>query len=303
MDQPNAISQDSQTQQSVNAGSKEVEVSAPSVLLLGEMGSGKTTALRSLVDLGFEVFMIPTEPGYQDIVGDIPNEKLKWHYIPAFGGREDRPEGHNFDIVLDAAKLLNTTHHDAIQKAGGVNKQNHQQFIDLIATCNNFVDDRSGKSFGDVSKWDHNRVLFLDGLSGVKEMAIRVTVGDKPFLELRDYSAVQFLIQQLINGLCSRTRAMFVCTAHLERETDPNTGSYKLMVSVPGKALAPVLPRFFSDSIFCRMDVQNGKPVWTWNTLSPEVTVKSRNLPMQAGLAPNFAQLVTNWRKRVGIIK
>lgn len=281
---------------------KDAAISAPNVLLLGEMGSGKTTALRSLIDLGFEVFMIPTEPGYEDIVGDIPNDKLKLHYIPAFGGTEAQP-GHTFDALLDAAKLLNTTHHDAIQKAGGLNKQNHQQIWDLYATCNNFVDDRSGKAFGDVSTWDYNRVLFLDGLSGLKEMAIRNTIGDKPFLELRDYSAIQHLIRQFINGLCSRTRAMFVCTGHLERETDPNTGSYKLMVSVPGKALAPELPRFFSDSIYCKMDVVNARPVWTWNTLSPDVTVKSRNLPMAMGLKPTFEQLVTNWRKRVGITK
>jgi AAA domain len=275
---------------------------APSVLLLGEMGSGKTTALRSLIDLGFEVFMVPTEPGFQDIVGDIPNDKLKWHYVPSFlRESENVKEGHTFDVLLDAAKLINTNHHDTIQKMGGINKQNHQQIWDLISTCNNFVDDRSGKSYGDVATWDNNRVLFVDGLSGIKEMAIRNTIGDKPFMELRDYSAVQFLIRQFVNGLCSRTKAMFVLTAHLERETDPNTGAYKLMVSVPGKALAPELPRFFSDSIHCKLEITGNVPKWTWNTVSNEVTVKSRNLPMAVGQAPTFKALVENWRKRVGV--
>lgn len=275
----------------------------PNVLLMGEMGSGKTTALKSLIGLGYEVFYIPLEPGYMDVLGDIPNEKLKIHYIPSFGGKEETKEGHSFDVLLGAANLIATTPHDTIQKMGGVNKANHQQFTDLIKTLNNFTDDRSGASYGDVSKWDCNRCLFLDGLSGLKEMAIRLTIGDKPFMELRDYQAVQFLIRQIVNGLCSRTNAMFVLTAHLERETDPNTGAYKLMVSVPGKALAPELPRFFSDSIQCKMDVAGGNAKWTWNTLSGEVTTKSRNLPMAAGLAPTFDQLVANWRKRVGINK
>lgn len=274
---------------------------APSVLLLGEMGSGKSTAIRSLVDLGFTVFLIPTEPGYEDIFGDIPPENLHWHYVPSFGGKEDTPEGHSFDVTLDAAKLLNTMSHDAIQKAGGIRKENHQQIWDLIKTFNNFKCDRTGEEFGDVSKWGNDRAVCLDGLSGLKEMAIRNTIGDKPFLELRDYSGIQFLIRQIVNGLCSRTKAMFVLTAHLERETDPNTGAYKLMVSVPGKALAPELPRFFSDSIYCKMDVVSGKPVWSWTTLSSEVTVKSRNLPYKTGLEPTFKLLVEEWRKTTGV--
>lgn len=278
-------------------------LSAPSTLLMGEMGSGKTWALKSLIALGFEVFYIPLEPGYLDTLGDV-KDKIHIHYIPAFGGKEDVPEGKSFDVLMDTAKLISSTSHDTIQKMGGTNKQNHQQFFELIKTLNNFIDDRTGESFGDAAKWDYNRVLFVDGLSGVKEMAVRLTIGDKPFLELRDYSAVQHLIRQLVNGLCSKTQALFVLTAHLERETDPNTGAYKLMVSVPGKALAPEIPRFFSDSIYCKMEIVGGTtPKWTWNTLSPEVTTKSRNLPQAMGLKADFEQLVTNWRKRVGIVK
>lgn len=276
---------------------------APSVLLIGEMGSGKTTAIRSLIDLGIEVFYLALEPGFEELLGDIPQAKLKWCYLPAFGGKIDLKEGHTFDTLLDQAKLINSTSHDSIQKMGGIKKENHTQIYDVIKALNNFVDDRTGESFGDVAHWDHKRCLFLDGLSALSQMAIRNTVGDKPFLELRDYSAVQFLIRQIVNGLCYRTNAWFVMSAHLERETDPNTGAYKLMVSVPGKALSPEIPRFFSDSIYCRMRDEGGKAVFTWNTLSNEVTVKSRNLPLKAGLDPNFKLLMQTWRKRVGLDK
>jgi hypothetical protein len=274
----------------------------PSVLLMGEMSSGKTTALRSLVELGLEVFYVPLEPGFEELVGDLPKEKLKWHYIPAYGGtiRDEPNPGHSFDTLYDQAKLINSTSHDTIQKMGGVRKENHQQFLDVIMTCNNFKDDRTGEEFGDVSTWENNRVLFIDGLSGLSNMAIRNCIGDKPFMELRDYSAVQFQLEQLINALCSRTKSWFVLTSHLERETDPNTGAYKLMVSVPGKALAPKLPRFFSDSILCKQTVTQGKSSWNWSTLSNEVTVKTRNLPLADNLAPNFKLLFENWKKRTG---
>lgn len=272
---------------------------APSVLLLGEMNAGKTTAIRSLVEQGLEVFLLSTEPGYQDILGDIPPEKLHWHYVPAFRTGPEK-EGHSFDVLLSQAKLVNDNSYDTLQKMGGINKQNHQQFFDIISQCNNFTCQRTGVSYGDVAFWDTNRVFVLDSLSGVSQMAIRLCIGDKPFLEQRDYTAIQFQIRQLINGLCYRTKAWFVLTAHLERETDPITGAVKLMVSTVGKALAPELPRFFSDSIHCKMQVVGGVPKWTWNTLSGEVTVKSRNLPLREGLDPNFKLLIANWQKKQG---
>lgn len=285
----------------MNELAPQTQPKAPNVLLLGEMGSGKTHAIRSMVAQGIEVFLLSTEPGFEDVLGDIPADKLHWHYVPAYTPGPQDVEGHTFDNLLDAARLVNTTHFDAIQKMGGVHKERYPQFFEIVKACNNFVDDRTGQTYGDVAFWPNTRCLFLDSLSGVKEMVIRNTIGDKPFMELRDYTAVQYQIRQLINGLCYRTNAWFVLTAHLERETDPNTGAYKLMVSVPGKALAPELPRFFSDSILCRQTVSNGKSVWTWETLSTEVTVKSRNLPLAQGLAPDFGLLVSNWRKRVGI--
>lgn len=273
---------------------------APSILLLGEIGSGKTTAILSLIEQGIEVFYLGLEPGFQELLGHIPKEKLKWKYVPAFGGNVDTAPGHSFDTLLDQAKLVNTTALDTIQKMGGIHRENHQQFWDAIKACNDFVDDRTGVSYGDVATWDHTRCIFVDGLSALSQMAIRNCIGDKPFMELRDYTGVQFLIRQYVNGLAYRTNAWFILTAHLERETDPNTGTYKLMVSVPGKALAPEIPRFFSDVILCKMQIISSKPKWTWNTLSAEVTVKTRNLPLQEGLEPNFKLLMANWRKRVG---
>lgn len=282
----------------------EGKIRAPKVLLLGEMGAGKTTAARSLVECGFETFVLALEPGWGDILGDIPSEKLKVHYVDCFGGGENtKGSGHSFDRILDAATLLNNNSYDAIIKMGGVNKAQHQQFFDIVSACNKFVDERTGVSYGDMAEWDHTRAIVVDGMFGLNEAAKRVTVGDKPFLELRDYTAIQFLVQQLVTGLCSKTRAMVVLTSHLEIENDPNSGVKSLMVSTVGKALAPVLPKPFSDVIYAKKQIISAQAKWTWNTLSAEVQTKSRNLPLREGLEPNFKQLVANWKKRVGLEK
>ena len=48
------------------------------VLLLGETGSGKTYSLRTLLDAGLEVFVIATEPGLLEVLGDL-KKNPKFH--------------------------------------------------------------------------------------------------------------------------------------------------------------------------------------------------------------------------------
>ena len=71
------------------------------VMLCGTTGTGKTHALRTLVDAGLEVFVLFTEPG-MEVLADIPPEKLHWHYIapasPAFA-----------DMISSAQKITAPT--------------------------------------------------------------------------------------------------------------------------------------------------------------------------------------------------
>lgn len=262
-------------------------LSGPKVLLQGEMGSGKTTSIRTLYDLGYEIFVLSVEPGIGDILGDLPAERVHWTYVP--------PVTPDFNVLRTQAKMLMDTHYDVIQKMGGVNKANHQEFFKLLNAVNNFKCDRTGLEYGDVGTWGADRVFVIDSLSGVTKIAIAHNVGDKPFLELRDYSATHWLISNFVNGVISATKAWVVMTAHLERETDPTTGRTELMVSTAGKALAPVLPRYFSDVILAKQIVTNNQATWRWDTLSDMARVKSRNLPLQPGLPANFKDLHENW--------
>ena len=75
-----------QTLESAQQENLEVPPLAPSspganVLLMGETGSGKTYCIRTLIECGITPFVIATEPGIADTLGDIPPDQLHWHYV------------------------------------------------------------------------------------------------------------------------------------------------------------------------------------------------------------------------------
>jgi len=274
----------------------------PSIILEGEMGTGKTHSARSLlVDAngkfdgpsvsGIEkVVLLTSEAGFEDVLGDIPQHKLAWKYIPASDG--------SFDGLVEMARVINTQHPDVIQKNGGINRHMYPQFQNILGACNNIIDDRTGAHLGPVFKFPQNWCLWYESISILSELARNCAIGDKPFMELRDYQMVQTMVRKFLNHLVFSTRCLFVATAHLERETNESNGMSELMVSTVGRKLAPILPRFFSDVIITGRIDQPGNPKFTWATQVPGARTKTRNLPWSPELPPDFRPLLNNFRER-----
>ncbi len=65
-----------------------------------------------------------------------------------------------------------------------------------------------------------------------------------------------------------------------------------------GKKLAPKLPAMFSDVV---MTVKTGA-TFTWDTSNALADLKTRNLPIAAGLKPDFAQIIDKWKSRGGVL-
>lgn len=276
--------------------------SMPSVILEGEMGSGKTHSLRTLLMdangkfvgpamSGIEkVVMLTNEAGFEDVLGDIPRKKLAWKFIPVSEG--------NFDALITMVNTIRTTHPDVIQKMGGINKHLYPQFEELLGACNNIIDDRTGDNLGGVFKFPQNWCLWYESISALSEIAKNNAIGDKPFMELRDYQMVQNPCRKFLNHLVFSTKCLFVATAHLEREINESTGMTELMVSTVGRKLAPILPRFFSDVVITsRIDNPNN-PTFKWATQVPGARTKTRNLPWSDNLPADFRPLIENFRKR-----
>lgn len=275
------------------APAKSNERFAPSVLLMGDINTGKTTAaVRSLVKLGIKVRYLACEPGYEDVLGDIPPDMLGWNYIS--------PAQDDMNITMDKVRLIMSNTDQQLKAMGGVKKERHTQLLDLMKLCNNFIDLRTGQELGSVADWGHDVAFVVDGLSGLTMMAQKVKIGDKPFMEQNDYYAVQSMISDFISTLVGNTKCIFVMTAHVEYEDDPVKGGKYLMPSTAGKALAPKIGQFFSDVILCekQWDASRQQMNFYWNNVAGHAKLKARNLRWGEKHPADFGPLIQHWKEK-----
>lgn len=255
------------------------------VMLCGTTGTGKTHSIRTLVEQGLEVFVLFTEPG-MEVLADVPPEKLHWHYVA--------PAAPDFSDMIASAQKINTMSFEALTKLPDINKRNYTEFIDVLTTLSNFKCDRTGQTYGSVDTWDASRVLVVDSLTGLSIMAMNLVAGSKPVKSMADWGVAIDNLERLLTKLCVDTKCHFVLLAHLEREVDEVTGGTSLMASTLGRKLAPKLPRFFSDVVQAKRNVDK----FVWSTAASNVDLKARNLPISDSLAPSFATIFNHWSAR-----
>lgn len=265
-------------------------IPAPNIILMGDSGTGKTYALRTLVDAGITPFILFTEPG-MEVLGDLKPDSYHFNYITA-------PES-NWTGLIDTAEKVNKFNFDALTKMQDMNRGRYGQFAEVLRQCNNFTDSRTGETFGDASTWGTDRALVLDSLSGLSDMAMRLVVGGKPTRAMQDWMVAQNLLKSFLDQCTNQLRCWFIVIAHLEREKDEITGGTQIMVSTLGRALAPKIPMFFSDAI----QTQRQGSEFTWDTAGMNIAVKARNVPIGSKLPPSFGPLVETWKSRGGIIE
>lgn len=262
------------------------------VVLMGPAGTGKTHSIGTLVDTGLEVFYLALEPGLESLKGyytdagkPIP-PNLHWHTVKA-------PTA-SFEDMIDAATKINTLSLDTLAKMQDPNRGKHNQFISILQALSDFPDDRTGQKFGAVNSWKSDRVLVVDGLTGLNRAALSLVVGGKPVKSQSDWGIGQDQVEKLLRKFCDDCPCHFVLLAHVERETDQVLGGVKIMVSTLGKALAPKIPAMFSDVI---LTVREGTK-WAWDTSNGQADLKTRNLPIAGGQAPTFKTIIDKWRAR-----
>lgn len=268
------------------ANSTEAGNRAPNVLLLGMPGTGKTHAIRTLLEAGLEVFIVFTEPG-MEILSDTDPEKCHWHYVP--------PSSGGFDEMLKSFQDANKFAWDALIKMPDTKKKSYDSAVELIRTFADFPCDRTGKTYGDVTEWGFDRAIVLDSLSGVNKMTMQLITGQAWGVSQPQWGAAMKAELGLIDKLCIDTKCMFVLTAHLERLVDEVNGGMLIQANALGKKNAPEIPKNFSDVILTKRE----KGEFKWSTEHPGADLKARNVPWARDIVPSFVPLLKTWRDRM----
>jgi len=271
----------------------QVSLKAPVTLLMGEPGTGKTTALTTYIEAGLELFVLITDPGGEEALLDemskkkLPMDKLHWNYVAA--------SSLDWDVFEDMAKKIGAFSYSDLSTMKSMGKDKTQQFMQLLGVMKNFKCQPTGESYGSITSWGADRAFALDSLSGVNTMAMEMMTGTKPTAHEGEWGVAMNAEEKLIKKLCSDLKCFGCITAHVEREPDMLTGTPKIMVSALGRKLAPKLPKDFSDVVYSYRDGSN----FYWSTMAANVVLKARTLPLSDKLAPSFGQVVNAYRKRV----
>ena len=272
------------------------QVTTPSILLLGDSGAGKTYSITSLLKAGLEVFVLITEPnGVDSLIDSVQKQgldinKLHWKIIS--------PVAMDLSLLQEQAAKVNGLTFEGISKlTSGVEKKRCTQYIDTIKTVAKFIDDRTGKDYGDITTWGPDRAFVVDSLTGLVTMAIQNTIGLRPTIQLQEYGIIQTMLESTIT-LFTNLKCFFVMTAHIERLVDEVNGGMKMMAWSIGKKLSPVLPRFFSEVIY----VYREGPNFWWSTATLNVNTKQRSLPVSDKIEPTFEPIIKAYHDRLKVI-
>lgn len=261
-------------------------------LIMGEAGTGKTYAIGTLVETGLEVFYLGLESGVESLIryftdkGKPIPENLHW--------REVKAGQAGFAELVDSAKKLNVMSYESLTKAIDPARGKHTQFIEVLNNLHDFDDQRTGKKYGSVSAWDTDRVLVIDGLTGLSNFAMSNWMGGKITRDQKDWGIAQNALEQLLRQMVDGCQCHIVLLAHIERETDQVLGGTKITISTLGRALAPKVPAMFSDVILATRSESSN---WYWDNRNGQATVKFRNLPYSATNPADFRPLIAAWRK------
>lgn len=265
-------------------------------ILMGPAGTGKTHAIGTLVDTGLEVFYIPLESGAESLVGYYTD---KGKPMPANLHIQKLVQSQaSFMDILEAAKKTNSLPHDAAMKMQDPRRTKYDGYMKLLEALHGFTDQRTGEKFDPADQWGTDRVIVLDGLSGLNKYAMQLVIGGRAERTQTDWGVAQAYVMSMLEKLTDGCRCHFVLIAHVEREVDMVQGGVKLMVSTLGKAIAPIIPSKFSDVVLTKKEVDK----FYWSTAESTADVKNRNLPLKDKQEPSFGPLYEKWKQRNGAL-
>lgn len=268
-------------------------VKPPVVLLMGAAGAGKSTSLRTYVEAGLELFVLVTEPTGVDSLLDsfktagLPLDKLHYHVVA--------PTAPGIKALKQMATTIKAKGYEELAALKtGIGKEYQTQAMAFLETVEDFVDDRTGEAFGDVTEWDDTRAFVVDSMSGLNRIIIDNTVGLKPSMHQGEWGVAMNFAEQVIMMLTANTKCHVCFTAHVEKEPNEVTGVLQTTFASIGKKLAPKLTKMFSEVVLAERGDGSANPQsgFKWSTAEHGADLKNRALPVSSNLYPTFKPIV-----------
>jgi hypothetical protein len=271
-----------------------IYIQPPSALVIGPPGSGKTFSIATQLLAGLNVAVIMTEPdGVASLLDACERLKApidKLHWITAL------PTSAGWAGIEDMLTKVNTMDQKGLADTRDMGKAHFKDAALRFLNCfRSFVCERTGQILGDFTCWDDTWALNVDSLSGWNEIAWGVTCGHKPTANPGEWGIAQKVISGMLLKINNDRRCYFNLFAHTEKEMDEMSGVKRVMVSTIGAKLAPQVPKFFSEVIKAQRLVDPksaGGVKFIWATLSSDMDLKNRALPVGIELAPDFRAIV-----------
>jgi hypothetical protein len=266
------------------------------VLLQGEIGSGKTFSLRTLLPeyvntdgevrrgAGQHVALVSLESGAERTLGEnmcsaTHRDGIHLVYI--------QPLAITWDQFGQFARLLNAAPLDKALEQGDPNKRRCTQFLDLMSTLTAFTCQRCGREVGDVAELGPEWTVALDGMTGLTTVARHLCVGLKPILSRPEYNPVMSMVEGFCQLFWGSTHCNAVILSHIDREVNPTTGLSSITLHTLGQKLAPRIVKMPDEIVLAEYSEDD----YIWATNVPGMILKHRSLPASAKLTPDFSQL------------
>ena len=262
----------------------------PTMINMGASGTGKTTAIKTLLEAGLEVFVLFTEPRWAPLAQFGASDGFHYNFV--------KPSTTSFKHLIARAKRIQHTSWNSLkEQISDPEKGVHAQaYVNMLEQIDNFVCTETGREYGNVGEWDNTRAFVFDSLSGLNTMAMKFITGMAMARSQPQWGAAQEAELQIISQLCYDTQCTFILTAHVDKVYDETEGTHIKMIKALGQKLAPQVPTLFDDVVLSYKE--SGRYLWT--NMRDGYDLKPTWLPAGDKLFPSYVPAIENWRKTIG---
>lgn len=206
------------------------------LLFIGDSGAGKTGALASLVDAGYNLRILDSDNGVETLVGILLDSKSPYK----------RPKSGQviYEPITDAMKNQNGKLIPRSAKAW-------QRAVGLLDKW-----DTDSAKLGPISTWGPQDILVIDSLTTLGNAAMNWVLAMNARLGQQPHQSDWYQGQQLLEGMLQmlydegiRCNVIVCChVVYIGEEGRPDKG-YPASL---GKALSPKIGRYFNHMIMAR---------------------------------------------------